>query len=334
MPPCATGSCPWSQARSSRSWRRARAIVSVGRVGSPLDQRQGLEHRVVQVGGHLGPFVGADALGALVGELAAEPHDPRPGEQHDAAGRDDHRDHHLGGHDDPLVERGEDPDAQREEGAPAPPLVTTARPRRGGRCRRPSKRAGPGDGGAGATSAAGQTTWSGSSRPALRRTSSRMPTVMIRRRRPARSLGVGPVERFGRRRPAQDEHAETYTGRRHPTTGSTPRTRAGPRADRRRARGRCHRPRRPHLGVAGGSSEAVQIGQCGHASMFASPHPGGPTRDVPDRLRVIPDGGRDPPEDGPMTESPTSPRRLRRSTPDTVLAGVAGGAARYLGVDP
>ncbi len=35
-----------------------------------------------------------------------------------------------------------------------------------------------------------------------------------------------------------------------------------------------------------------------------------------------------------MTETTAPPRRLRRSSQDKVLAGVAGGAARYLGVDP
>ena len=35
-----------------------------------------------------------------------------------------------------------------------------------------------------------------------------------------------------------------------------------------------------------------------------------------------------------MTETTAPPRRLRRSTQDKVLAGVAGGVARYLGVDP
>ena len=35
-----------------------------------------------------------------------------------------------------------------------------------------------------------------------------------------------------------------------------------------------------------------------------------------------------------MTDTTSPPRRLRRSTQDRVLAGVAGGTARYLGVDP
>jgi phage shock protein C len=35
-----------------------------------------------------------------------------------------------------------------------------------------------------------------------------------------------------------------------------------------------------------------------------------------------------------MTEMPTSYKTLRRSRTDKVLAGVCGGFARYLGIDP
>ena len=64
---------PASHARSSRSWRRARAATSCGSLARALDQRQRLEHRVVQVGRHLGALLRADALGALVRQGAHQP---------------------------------------------------------------------------------------------------------------------------------------------------------------------------------------------------------------------------------------------------------------------
>ena len=47
-------------------------------VGALLDQRQGLQHRVVQVGGDVGPLLGADPLLALGVEVGGEPEHPRP----------------------------------------------------------------------------------------------------------------------------------------------------------------------------------------------------------------------------------------------------------------
>ena len=50
-----------------------------GRVGGVLlDQRQRLQHRVVQVGGHVGPLLGADPLGPLGAQVGGEPEDPGP----------------------------------------------------------------------------------------------------------------------------------------------------------------------------------------------------------------------------------------------------------------
>ncbi len=46
--------------------------------GVLLDQRQCLQHRVVQVGRKIGALLGAHALGALGGEVGGEPVDPRP----------------------------------------------------------------------------------------------------------------------------------------------------------------------------------------------------------------------------------------------------------------
>src|SRR5215218_7578107 len=54
----------------------------LGRGVGPLDQGQGVQHRVVQVGGHLGPGLGADAAPALLGQLAGQP--GRPGAEDQA----------------------------------------------------------------------------------------------------------------------------------------------------------------------------------------------------------------------------------------------------------
>ena len=53
-------------------------------VGVPLDQRQRLQHRVVQVGGDRGPLLGADARRALLGPRVEQPAPERRGHQDDA----------------------------------------------------------------------------------------------------------------------------------------------------------------------------------------------------------------------------------------------------------
>ena len=82
---CPGAGRPASQARSSRSWRRASAATSRGLVGAALNHRQRLEHRVVQVRRHLGALLRADPLGALGRERAHEADDP---------GGEDHAEHH------------------------------------------------------------------------------------------------------------------------------------------------------------------------------------------------------------------------------------------------
>ena len=74
-----------SQARRSRSCERA-SRATIGRVaGVLLDQGEGLEHRVVQVGGHVGALLGAHPLGPLGAEVVHQAQ--RPGPDHDAPGR-------------------------------------------------------------------------------------------------------------------------------------------------------------------------------------------------------------------------------------------------------
>ena len=53
-------------------------------VGVPLDQRQGLQHRVVQVRGHGGALLGPDAGGALLGPGVEQPAPDRGGHEDDA----------------------------------------------------------------------------------------------------------------------------------------------------------------------------------------------------------------------------------------------------------
>jgi histone deacetylase complex regulatory component SIN3 len=50
-------------------------------VGALLDQGQGLEHRVVQVRGHVGPLLGPDPLLALGAEVGGQPEHPRADDQ-------------------------------------------------------------------------------------------------------------------------------------------------------------------------------------------------------------------------------------------------------------
>ena len=81
---------PYSHARSSRSCPRARPAISCEEEDT-LDHRQGLQHRVVQMGGHLRPLLGADALPPLVGELADQLVHPRPEDQAEAGHGDQRR---------------------------------------------------------------------------------------------------------------------------------------------------------------------------------------------------------------------------------------------------
>ena len=79
-----------SQARSSRSWRRASVRARPG-ASAALDERERLQHRVVQVGGDLGALLGADALAPLDAEVAPQAHDPRPEQQRHADAGGEHR---------------------------------------------------------------------------------------------------------------------------------------------------------------------------------------------------------------------------------------------------
>ena len=67
----------------------------VGRVVAPLDQGEGVQHRVVEMGGDLGPLLGADALAALLAGVADQAEDP--GTEDQAEPGRGHQHHQQGG---------------------------------------------------------------------------------------------------------------------------------------------------------------------------------------------------------------------------------------------
>ena len=81
-----------SQPRSSRSWRAGELRHRARVVGALLDEGQRLKDRVVDVGGHHGPFLRADALGALGGEVP--PESPPEGREHERQGDDRDQNRH------------------------------------------------------------------------------------------------------------------------------------------------------------------------------------------------------------------------------------------------
>ena len=191
------------RARTARSAARAPghgpAGPPRGAVGLALDQREGLEHRVVQVRRDLRPLGLPDALAALLTEVADQPHPPRHGDHRGADERGEHGEQpelHLTHVE---VPQQEDRDAGGDEQRPGdhpqqrrPPPRARARPPIGGagprrppatrpqhrRSRRPAaRRPSP-----------------GSSCPARRRRA-RRPARARRARAPAGARGRAPAAR-------------------------------------------------------------------------------------------------------------------------------------------
>ena len=77
-----------------------------------LDEGEGLEHGVVEMGGHLGALLLPDALASFVGKLSGESPCPRTREDSEAHDRHGHREDDAGG----CVERVGSPDERREAG--------------------------------------------------------------------------------------------------------------------------------------------------------------------------------------------------------------------------
>src|SRR5215207_5363854 len=69
----------------------------LGRGVGPLDQGQGVQDRVVEVGGHLGPGLGADPATALVGQLGGQPGRPGGEDQHQPDQGDGHPEEGVAG---------------------------------------------------------------------------------------------------------------------------------------------------------------------------------------------------------------------------------------------
>ncbi len=88
--------------------------------GVLLDQGQGLQHGVVEVGGEVGTLLGTDPLGAFRGQVAGEPPDPGSEGDRQADAAERRRDQHVGDLAEVAVPDGEQrhrPDDQREAGA-------------------------------------------------------------------------------------------------------------------------------------------------------------------------------------------------------------------------
>ena len=189
-------------------------------VGAPLHQRERLQHRVVQVRGHLGALLRADALGALGGQRAHQAHDP---------GREDHAEHDR---DDERGEQHVARGAQRAGGLQEREAARRRRAPRRARCARRRRRA-----------------------PARRRRGPRLRSARRRRRAPAprgraapsdwRQISAPPAatqherpdDRVGEPQPERAERRAAPRAAASPApsaTSSAPRPVAQPRARRAR----------------------------------------------------------------------------------------------------
>ena len=108
----------------------ARQAHRLGLVAGALDQRQGLQHRVVQVRGHLGALLGADPLAPLVASWRVQAQHQRAEQQDEPAAEDD------GGHHE-VLEVHERVAAREDRDDPA----DDQRAARAGRAARPPVRA-------------------------------------------------------------------------------------------------------------------------------------------------------------------------------------------------
>ena len=321
----------------------------------------------MEVSGHLGPFLGADALAALDGEVAPQPHDPRPEQERHPETGGDHGEAELadvgeqaaGGEQQGQPHDEEHPAARRARAGPAcdgrrrctpTPARTRARP-----------------------SALAQTTCGGTSSPKRSKMSSRPtvsnPTAAARSAVGSSSRGGGPSG-GGLRSKAT---AATYAMRPAPlatvsttaasrsTVGSTPRpaptppqtpvsTRSSP--ERREI---CRKAQHTvDLGSVTGGHDQVMIACTDGLGHRASPplNPerplgaeGHPRLPVPPRAQIL--GYMDTPSDtdpAPASSPPPPPpppaggsapaRRLRRRPEEGHIAGVCAGVADYFRIDP
>ena len=240
----------------------ARQARHLARRLAALDERQRLEHRVVEVRRHLGARLGPDAAAALLDQLAAHAPDPRAGDQGGSADGHDHRQQHVAGRRAatcwqpgrrpcrrgsaasrspaaaarPARVTTESSGVPRLEQRPAPAVASGSRPQDGeadgGQHDRPA-RARP--------RTRGRRRAGGSRRPTGIRPT---PTTWPPRRRadPSRGRGSRRLRRClqGRQEPGQQVHDEPEAERRRRGR----RRRPAPCSARRPGGARCRRPRR------------------------------------------------------------------------------------------
>jgi hypothetical protein len=83
-----------------------------------LDQGQRLQHRVVQVRGHVGALLGPDALGPLRVQVTGQPVHPRSGDHADTDHGEQQRDQYVADHREPAVLDQEHGDRGADEDQP------------------------------------------------------------------------------------------------------------------------------------------------------------------------------------------------------------------------
>ena len=108
-------SSSYSQDRSSRSCERASRATARGSLGLLLDQRQRLQHRVVQVRGHVGALLRPHPLRALGVQVPGQPVHPRPGDDADPDHGEQQRDQYVADHREPAVLHQEQGDRGAEQ---------------------------------------------------------------------------------------------------------------------------------------------------------------------------------------------------------------------------
>ena len=88
------------------------------RVIGALHQGERLEHRIVEMGGHLGSFLLTDPLGPLPPEIASQSHQPRTKHQGDPGGGDQRRQHDRAQPGDGVDPPGEKPQPDKKKKSP------------------------------------------------------------------------------------------------------------------------------------------------------------------------------------------------------------------------
>src|SRR5918996_2984183 len=86
---------PSEEPCSELTFLNSRERCDLARGFAALDQSEGLEHRIVQVRGHLSTFLGTHTFATLVGHLLGETKYPRTKDQNQSSDGDRHREHKI-----------------------------------------------------------------------------------------------------------------------------------------------------------------------------------------------------------------------------------------------